>query len=158
METITITKDVEVSPDKLDSNIKQHITDELRKTIGSCCKKHGYILDIIQIIKIENKKISNTSCNIIFSVKYEIKILKPEINKIIKCNVNMIFTHGIFAGVNEMNILVPSNELSKYRFNSKDNTYYNDRNIIKKDDEIDIVIKNVKYMKKQYSCIGVLKE
>ena len=29
---------------------------------------------------------------------------------------------------------------------------------IKKDDEIDIIIKNIKYMKKQYSCIGVLKE
>lgn len=158
MDQTIITNEIEITPDKLDCNIKDHIIEQIKGKIGTCSKKHGYILDIVEIKNIVNKSISNTSSNIVFKVDYNAKILKPDIDKVVKCKVNMIFTQGIFAGINKMNILIPEDQLINYTFNHKDNTYYNGKKVIKKGDEIDIVIKNVKYMKKQYSCIGVLKE
>ena len=125
MNTIIIINKVEITPDKLDSDINNHIIQELNDNmIGNCSQKYGYILEIKNIIKIENSHISNINGDIIFNVEYECVILKPEIDKIITCKVNMIFTHGIFAGIKELKILVPSNELTDYKFNSKDNTYY----------------------------------
>ncbi len=158
MDEIIITSDIELKPDKLDYNIKDHIAQELQNKVGNCNKKYGYILEIIDILSIVNKSISNTSSNIVFSVKYKAKNLKPEINNVISCKVFMIFPQGIFSGINDMKILIPDNELSHYTFNHKENTFYNSEKTINKDDTIDIVIKSVKYMKKKYSCIGVLKE
>lgn len=157
METTVIENDIEISPDKLDFKIKQHIYDELSKNIGICCKKYGYILEIINIISISNKSISNTSANIIFNVKYTANTLKPSIGNVISCKVNMVFIHGLFLGLHDLKVLIPSKELKNYKFDSKKNIYYGKRPI-KKDDIIDVVIQDVKYMKKQYSCIGVLKE
>ena len=70
----------------------------------------------------------------------------------------MMFNHGIFASVDKLKVLIPQKDLIGYRFNDADKTYSKHGKNISKDDNIKVKITNIKYMKKEYSCIGVLKE
>ena len=159
MQQIYVTNTIELTPDKLDYNIYNSLSEQLsEKFTGTCSKQHGYILNVVKINKIISNTISNTSGNAVFNVEYTCNALKPEIGKIIDFKVMMMFNHGIFASVDKLKVLIPQKELIGYRFNDADKTYSKHCKNISKDDNIKVKITNIKYMKKEYSCIGVLKE
>ena len=159
MEQILIKNIIELSPNKIDSNIYESLEQQLiEKFKGTCSKENGYILDIVKINKIIGNTISNTSGNVVFNIQYTCNNLKPEIGKIIDFKVIQISNHGIFAQVNELKVLIPQKDIEDYRFNDREKIYTSHNKSISKDDNIKVEITNIKYMKKEYSCIGVLKE
>mgnify|MGYP001265394446 CR=1 FL=1 len=159
MEQIYIKNNIELTPDKLDSNINKYLLEQLKnKFTGTCSKENGYIVDIVKINKIISNTISNTSGNAVFNVECSYNTLKPEIGKVIDFKVIMISSHGIIAMINKLKIFIPCKDLVDYKFNDTDKTYSKRKKTISKDDNIKVKITNIKYMKKEYSCIGVLKE
>ena len=65
MEEIYVKNIIELTPDKLDSNIYQSLSEELsNKFTGTCSKENGYIVSIVKINKIISNTISNTSGNV----------------------------------------------------------------------------------------------
>ena len=70
----------------------------------------------------------------------------------------MIFNSGIFVNIkNKLKVLIPLTELTNYIYDSSKNIFImkdDDKNILKKDININICILDMKYSKKQFSCFG----
>ena len=160
METVTISKDIELSPSSLHqgyfNDIYNNLCDKYRDT---CTKDNGYIIDILDDLKLNSNRISNNTANIIFNVSFTAKILKPEIGNEIKCSVDMLSWHGIFAGINKLKVLIPENALTNYYFDQQNSKYVNkkSKSEIKNGDEITIELTDIRYTKNNYNCIGKLK-
>ena len=92
MNTISITETIELPPQHLHSGyrdiIKQQIMDRFTDT---CTKSNGYVFNVSDDFKIESNQLSNSTSNILFRVTFDAVVLKPEINCIIDCDLNMIW-------------------------------------------------------------------
>jgi DNA-directed RNA polymerase subunit E'/Rpb7 len=144
----------------LDSNIKVHLLEKIKKTIlNECTKDYGYILDVKRIIKINDNYISNANCDIIFSVLFEVENLKPENGKQFKGEVCMIFGGGIFINIkNKQKVLIPITNLKDYTYNQSEKTFKKGSKIIKENDVLELIITGTKYSKQKFSCFGNLVE
>jgi DNA-directed RNA polymerase subunit E'/Rpb7 len=156
---IKITNDkVSIESKYLDSDIKDHILDKLKKCMeGNCTLDNGYIIAVNKIIDIGENKIGCANSFVIFDVTYEVEILKPEKGQFMSGKVCMVFQHGIFVDVcGKMKVLIPSSSMIGYKYSSDKNLFQKDDNKILCGIEIDIEIVMTKYEKKQFSCIGKL--
>jgi DNA-directed RNA polymerase subunit E'/Rpb7 len=127
--------------------------------IDTCTKQHGYIIDVVKVLKIIDNRISAANSDIVFTVKYEAKILKPFVGKEIEGIVCIIFNKGTFINVeNKLKILVTSESLKGYTFDSSKNIYINGEDTIEKEDKLKVRITGVMYSKSKFSCFGELIE
>tara|TARA_Y100001970_G_C13677910_1_gene576258 strand:- start:50 stop:535 length:486 start_codon:yes stop_codon:yes gene_type:complete len=161
METKTILRSVELSPSSLHEGFLNDIYVNLcKKYKDTCTQDHGYIIDISDEIKIISNRISNNTANTIFEIEFDAILLKPKEGDTISCKVDMVYHHGIFAGINKLKVLIPENTLSKqYNFDQSNEKYVNrkTKKEIKIDDMIKIQLTEVRYNKNNYICIGKLK-
>ena len=144
----------------LDSNIKAHLLEKIKKTVlNECTKDYGYILDVKRIIKINDNYISNANCDIIFSVLFEVENLKPENGKKFQGEVCMIFGGGIFINIkNKQKVLIPITNLKDYTYNQSEKTFKKGSKVIKENDVLELIITGTKYSKQKFSCFGNLVE
>tara|TARA_B110000211_G_scaffold136385_1_gene156116 strand:+ start:72 stop:554 length:483 start_codon:yes stop_codon:yes gene_type:complete len=158
LETIEIRRNICIDHKNLDSNYKKHLLEKINTlTKNECSKKYGHIVEIIEIVKIIDNKISSAKANIIFDIIFKAKVLKPVKNKHYDANVCMITEDGIFLDVyNKINILLPKNQL--YDYEMKDDRYIhkNTKKSIKHGDIINVGIKDTKYSNKNFSSIGFI--
>lgn len=148
----TIERRVYISPKYLNSDINQHIFDEISRTIlNECTKKYGHILSIKRIIDIVNVE------DTIFKVKFEAETLKPEPENIFTGVVCMVYKDGIFVNIcNKQKMLLPSITIKGYVFDEVNSEYVNGKKRIKEGDEIKIMVTASKYNNKNFSCVGSL--
>ena len=127
MEKITIQKQVCIEPKYMDSNIMDHIVNELTRTsCKECTKDYGYIMKINRIIKIIDNYI-NMDSNIVFDIKFEASCLNPKPDRILTGKVCMVFPDGVFIEVmKKMQILIPKQNINGYSFNKKTNSFVKD--------------------------------
>ena len=160
MNTIDLDLTIELSPDHMNSSINEVLFEKLKeKHEGTCTKKNGYIIEILEINKI-NKNIINDYGNIFFNITCKTKILKPNIGDVLDFSVNMIFNHGIFANLNNLKVLIPNSSLeSIYEYEDSNKVYIskNEGSDININDNISVEITDLRYLNKNYSCIGALK-
>ena len=152
MKTTTIESIVGISPEFLSKgDIKKAIRNKIDEIfLNKCYYEYGFIVKILyKSIKILENETSLTDSNINFKVSFKVYVVKPEKYDKIKCKVNMIFNHGVFAGIYNLKILIPKNELKEYEFMKID-----DSSVF--DDDVMCEITAIRYDKKQYSCIGKL--
>jgi DNA-directed RNA polymerase subunit E'/Rpb7 len=155
----TIEQKISIEASYLDNNIKTHIFEKLKKTMeGMCTFDNGYIISVTKLIKIGNNKIGCANSLIIFDVTYEAEVLRPKKGDVLSGKVCMVFQHGIFIDVyGKMKVLVPATIMSEYTYQSSDNSFVcGERDIIKNEICISVKIVDIKYDKKQFSCIGKL--
>ena len=100
--------------------------------------------------------INDCNGNLFFKVNCTTKMLLPTIGKKINCNVDMIFQHGIFAGFENLKVLVPVSMLNKWEY--EENVFKKNQQTIKVGDNILIEITEIRYENCKYSCIGKLIE
>jgi len=148
----TIERRVYINPKYLNSDINQHIFDEVSRTsLNECTKKYGHILSIKHIIDIVN--IEDT----IFKVKFEAETLKPEPKNIFTGVVCMVYKDGIFVNIcNKQKMLIPSITIKGYVFDEVNSEYVNGKKRIKEGDKIKIMVTASKYNNKNFSCVGSL--
>ena len=161
MKTTTIESIVGISPEFLSKgDIKKAVRNKIDEIfLNKCYYEHGFIVKILyKSIKILENETSLTDSNINFKVSFKVYVVKPEKYDKIKCKVKMIFNHGVFAGIYNLKILIPKNELKEYEFMKIDDSsvFKSKKSKISVDDEVMCEITAIRYDKKQYSCIGKL--
>lgn len=161
MKTTTIESIVGISPEFLSKgDIKKAVRNKIDEIfLNKCYYEHGFIVKILyKSIKILENETSLTDSNINFKISFKVYVVKPEKYDKIKCKVNMIFNHGVFAGIYNLKILIPKNELKEYEFMKIDDSsvFKSKKSKISVDDEVMCEITAIRYDKKQYSCIGKL--
>ena len=156
----TITQNVSIEAMYLDSNIKNHILNKLKKNMeGKCTFEYGYIITVNKIIRIGDNTIGSANSLVIFNIVYEADVLKPETGHVLSGKVCMVFQHGIFVNVYEkMKVLVPATSMINYKYQQDQNNFTWLEQSIENGVEVTIDIVMTKYEKKQFSCIGKLHE
>mgnify|MGYP001235400349 CR=1 FL=1 len=161
MNTISITETIELPPQHLHSGyreiIKQQIMDRFTDT---CTKSNGYVFNVSDDFKIESNKLSNSTSNILFRVTFDAMVLKPEIDCIIECDINMIWIHGLFASLNKLKILIPKTALTDYTFDQSLQTFVHKKTnkIFEIEQKITVKLTSVRYVKNKYDCIAKLEK
>tara|TARA_B100000073_G_C23696443_1_gene558547 strand:+ start:375 stop:851 length:477 start_codon:yes stop_codon:yes gene_type:complete len=155
MNTVFINKEVALHPSSLSNEYRDVLYKNLcDKFQNSCSIEHGYILDIDSQFKILSNKISNNTANVLFQIQFKANTLKPEIGIKLKCKIDMIFIHGIFAGINNLKVLIPVSTLTDYKFNTDKYIHKKTKKELYKGDEIIIELTDIRYNKQNYHCIG----
>lgn len=155
-------KEIAIQSKYLTKNIKAAITEQIREKMEKkCSQRYGYILKIINVENIINNYISRAYSNIVVKVNITLETLKPEIGGVFQGKVIMLDKEGIFILVKDVfKIMIPSSTIKEQYFFETDKFLIekgNKKYTIKYGDILEAEIKNLKYEKNRYSCIGVLK-
>lgn len=155
MSTTTIVQSILLPPRCLDENIFDHTKLKLIELIGKCTPDSGYIIKILRFCIIDTE-VSRASTDIIIRVRMDTLTLKPEIGQVYKCIVSScIPTHGIYAHhKGKLKVLVTERSMGDCTF-SQDTCKVGDKSI-KVGDEIDVMIKAIKYDRNNFQSVGVL--
>lgn len=144
-------KDNEPTPDQ--HELKTKIYEILKKDIGLCTAKYGYIINIYTNIDINDIVISNATSRNLIIVKYEADLLKPEIGKKYSGICVSIQQGGILCiHDNILKIFIPEKNLTEYKYIL--NSFKNNTDQIQLGSIITIVIDSTQYHKKVFKCIG----
>ena len=139
----------------INNNIQNSILNKLEKLTDICTEKYGYIIDIIKIIEIIDNKILDNTGDILFTIKFRAKILKPILDLELNAKINMIFNHGIFCQYIHLPILIPYTKLKDFEY--KDKKFIKDDVELKIGDNINVKLTDIRYHKKKFNCIASLK-
>ena len=139
----------------INKDIKKNILNILKKLKEECTEKYGYIIDIIKIIKIIDNKILDNTGDILITVKFSAKILKPKIDIELNAKINMVFNHGIFCEYIHLPILIPYTKLKDFEY--QDKKFIKGDKILKIGDDINVKLTDIRYHKKKFNCIASLK-
>lgn len=156
-----ITRKMYLNPKYLNGDIHKFLLDELKERMKKeCTIEHGYILSIDRIIRvIDGFNISPINCDIICEVEFEAKILKPKVNDEYEGKVCVILPKaGVLMDVqNCLKILVKSDSLNNYTYDSTSNSYTHIRQKEKHiviGDVIHVQLRGVKYTEHKFCCFG----
>ena len=157
MSVIIIHRNICIEPQFLNNNIMSNLLIKLREiTLNECTKKYGYILEVIRIINVIDNQISSANSDIVFTVKFEAIILKPEVNSIFEGEVCMIIKDCVFLDVKKrLKVLVQLGDLG-YKLDNNTNCIVKDNHKISQGDILKVKITGVKYCKQRFNCFGNL--
>ena len=161
MTVITIEKKICLDSKFLDWNFKHHLLNKLQQLlVSNCSKDYGHIIKVINITEIVNHEIDRANCSNIFTVKFEVEILKPGVGAIMSGNVCMIYKDGIFIEVlkGRQKMLIPKLYLKDYTFDESIPCYTKQEKVIKEGDIISAKVTACQYNNKTFSCFGYLDE
>ena len=160
MDTVVITRRVCLHSRYLTSRLNDHLMKELVKvTRNECGKENGHILQVKEIIKIKDQKISRVNTDNVFTVVFKAVTLNPVVGTDIEGEVCMIYKDGIFINVlNRQKILVPSSMIENYEFDDNENVYVKGPKTIGMSDRVKIEITASQYKKGGFSCIAIFKD
>jgi len=140
------------------------VVDSIRKQIqkkmnGHCDQEYGYVVDSGQNIEILDNSISSTGSGVFFTVKFTVRSLKPAVGDEFEGKVFMIFEHGILIEVeNLMKVFISKDKMGSYRYSKSKQLYKKGATTISMGDIITAVIEDIEYEKKNFNCIGSLKD
>lgn len=158
METKDIERSICIEHCRLNSDIFHHLNEKSRELLTtSCSKEDGYILSVNKLVQVLDNKISSSNATIIFKLKLNVNVLKPEVGKTYKGKITMILSQGIFVEVlNKLKIIITCHNLKEFDYDKTKNTFTKDTLVFKKGDEIDVTISAIRFEKNNFSCIGIL--
>ena len=133
----------------LNSNYKNTLYETLKIKYEDNCINENYIIKINKIKDFIHNEIKNG--DVFIKILCECDVYKPTIDDVIKCKVNMIHINGIFVNKYNIKILIP-NILNTFDINNNI-CKYKDK-IINIDDEIDVIIKQIRFENFNFTCIG----
>ena len=143
-----------IKPEDFNKNLQNLITDVIKKK--ACSEEYGYIIEINKIISWKDMLSRNNGSNIVV-IKLEAQTFLPKIGLVVNGIINMIFPQCIFAEYLDIKFVIPANNIELKDFIYENQMFKNNDHIIQIGDIIKIEIVNIRYTKKQFSCIGKLK-
>jgi len=159
MTVITIEKSICLESKFLDKNFKHHLLTKLQQLLFSnCSKDYGHIIKVLNITEIVNHEIDRANCSNIFTVKFEVEILKPDVGTIMSGNVCMVYKDGIFIEVlkGRQKMLIPKLYLKDYIFDENILCYTKGEKSIKEEDFISAKVTACQYNNNTFSCFGYI--
>lgn len=153
--------EISLTPDKLNKNYRDNIIKSLvERYEGQCIPKLGYIIKILKTGNIISDVIGSMTPNAIIVVQVVVLIFLPIESMRLTVNIDIIFNHGIFAHRDKIRILIPITSLNDWvihnDFTQHKLIHKNTGQILRKGDTITIELKEVRFEKDGYSCIGNL--
>ena len=147
----------------LGKGIKKSLIDKARISYANeCTKKHGYMMSVDGIVDIVDNTITSANSDAVFTVKFQVQILKPERTKSYSGLICMIIATGIFVDIEKkLKILIPRAGLDGYTFqkNLDGNMEFAKDNIsLVVGVPITVSVSDIKYSSGCFSCFGELKE
>ena len=121
---------------------------------GKCTHRYGYVISIDPGISILGNQIVADG-HILCDVEFKVQTLKPYIGQKLDGIVCMIFTDGIFVEVHKMKVLVPSNKITEYTYDSSTGEFVGDKTI-SNGQTVRVKLEQIKYDQRGFNCIGVL--
>ena len=163
MQNVKIVKRICLPYEFLDTNIKTHIVDYIKNNLqGDCTKDYGYITKINcenEELEIIDHEISRISSDLLFTVSFHAETINPKKGDIIKGEVCMIFSDGIFVNVEDrLKILIPITNLQDYSYEEEENIFSKKDYTVKVGDIVEVIIQASMFNKKKINCFGLLKE
>ena len=141
--------DCVIEPYELNSDYKILFYNKLKKKYENKSLNSGYIISVNKIKEyIHNKIVDGV---VVVKMLCECDVYKPKIDDIITCNVNMIHLNGIFVNKYNIKILVP-NTLDI--FDIRDNKCVYKDKTINIGDDIDVIIKQIRFENFNFTCIA----
>lgn len=153
-------------------NLEENMLNKLKiLTKNECTQEHGYILNVIRLIKIVDNYISNANSDVVFIVQFEAEVLKPKENDIYTEKIHFFFKNGILLEIlGKLKVIISNTSLEKIGYKqSEDGTKYikeivkgkgskavKTNKIISQSDKINIKIVSVKYEDKTFKAIAEL--
>ena len=133
-----------INPAHFSGSFELNLHSEILKRVkGKCDEKNGYIMELLEINKILDNTIHNSSSDIILKVKFTVRNFKPYKGLISVGKVCAIYNDGILAKIDTQKVLIPAS------------TYKNtDKGDVKIDDSINLKITNVRYADHSFSCLA----
>lgn len=144
----------------LGPDISNNILNVIQKRMtGHCDQKNGYILDIDDDIEIVDNDISNAGTGVFFTVKYTVYSLKPSKGDEFEGEVIMVFEDGVIIEVKKlMKIFISKSKLPDYKFSKSKMRYKSKNKTISVGDILRAEVESIEYERRNFNCIGCLKE
>jgi DNA-directed RNA polymerase subunit E'/Rpb7 len=160
MEIITLKRKILIPPNLLDSNIREHLYDEIKKRfLRSCSKEHGYILEIKSLDSYETSTMG-VSCHYPnFMTTFTVLKLQPIVGSILESKITMPFEEGILADSGPLAIMIPKGCTNGYVFDHSSSSFINlDNDRLNIGSSIKVQLTQCEYTEKSYKCIGKIME
>lgn len=154
-----------LSPENMDKNYMTHLYRNIEKDFQhKCHAEHGLILKILRIDKIVSHYITDMIPNASFIVNVCIQTYQPVIGNVLNIPVDKILHHGLFCNVfSKIRIFIPFSYIPQYVYTKDFTSSYLELvdkksplipKIIRKNDVISVLLKEVRYEKDGYSCLA----
>jgi DNA-directed RNA polymerase subunit E'/Rpb7 len=145
MTIIEMTRDLKIHPSQIGNPyIKRYILGELQRIMkGECSANHGHIIKVIELKKLLDNKIENSSSDIVVTVKFVGEVFKPVVDDVHTATVIAKFTDGFLVNLYDIQKLLVMAS-----------TVDTDRDI-KVGELAEVRITAVRYNDHAFSCIGV---
>lgn len=123
----------------------------------TCHESDGLILSIDKIVNVDNM-ISKDSCYIIFEIKFQATVIKPEKDLVLTLKPSYLLeSKGIFGKLyDNINIFVPESHIKDWKYSN--DSYIKKNKTINKDTLIEVKIIDIKFNSTKYNCICCLVE
>jgi DNA-directed RNA polymerase subunit E'/Rpb7 len=167
METVNIVRRLCLHPSLLGHGIKGHLLSKARSSYnGECSKDHGYMLEVDKIVRILDNNVTSANSDAMFTVEFQVQVLKPQKGKTYKGAICMVTSSGLFVNVDEkLKVLIPRSELGDYTFQcitvdegaTKENIFSFGDIRLKIGVSVMITITNMQYSGGKFSCYGKLR-
>ncbi len=160
MEIITLKRKISILPKFLDSNIREHIYDEIKKRFsGMCSKEHGYILEIKSLESFQTNTMG-VSCHYPnFITTFKVLKLQPIVGNVLESIITMPFEGGILAESGPLAIMIPEGFTNGYVFDHSSSSFINIENDrINIGSSIKVKLTQSEYVENGYKCIGEIVE
>ena len=133
----------------LNTDYKNTLYNTLKHKYENKCINSNYIIEVKSIKDFIHNEIKDG--DVFVKLLCECDVYKPTVNDVIRCKVNMIHVNGIFVNKYNIKILIP-NILNIFDINNNICKY--EDKIINIDDEINVVIKQIRFENFNFTCIG----
>ena len=155
---------VNLEPKYLTTNHKTRILEKLKEAKeGSCSKNDGYVIEVLDLVKIVNQGINMSNSVSIFKVKYRAEVIKPEPDCVMTGNVCLASDQGLLVLVSDcFKVFIPEEGVENYTYDDTRSLYEKKKcdgpEFIEFDTEVEVRITSIRFMcdKRQFSCIGAI--
>ena len=157
---ISIIKQISLEPKYFDTAIKHHLLNQLvEKYLGSCTQECGSITEVLGPIDILSNKISTASSVVFFSVKFNIKAIKPKIGKKYIGQIIDVYEDGLWLKPNDnIRVFIPANSIKDHYFNEPLQNFRNEdgnkKNDIVVGSTICTEVTFIRYEEQRFECLG----
>jgi DNA-directed RNA polymerase subunit E'/Rpb7 len=153
----TVRRWIRINPYYICSSLYDHIFIEIEKQMkNQCDETNGHVIEIINVIKIIDNQIQNSSSDVVVFVEFDIDVFKPVAEMVVDTVICAIYADGILVeshGIQK--ILIPASTYAvTHTFD--DNKLTRDNKIISQGDNLSVLINAVRYDDHKFSCLGVI--
>ena len=157
METKTIEAWIKINPKYIGSGLDSHVREEIKKQMkNECDEKTGHVIRILEVSKILDNRIQNSSSEMVILVNFTIEVFRPSPDMVIDSVVIAIYPDGVLVEAYDVQkILIPESSY-KDNYSFRDNMLTRDNTTISKGDNLKVRLTAVRYDDHCFSCLGVI--